>query len=310
MMNNLRCSWSVIKAYTSGNQDRVVGTWQVKKIEAMGCSFCNVIVDKILFSFSWSHFAIESAQYLDYGVALHYSRIYEIKDLDHKEGQPLTAKQLSTLLDVAWLLVPDLFYGQYEPSNLTDKELYEKAVKACQDYHRLYGVYPKKIWIHWERFSRFEFRTKIIYFPELSKRQHFLSYYPLGKMPTESEFNIHIHEVLFEAVTGKDISWDEAYFPVMQGGDKVKSISSTELSELAKGSEIEEPINHLINYFYVRGYRAVEVSTDTHRVLRVSKCGIPDISIDWAMSHQMHRDYLHHMADAYIVRIERELNAR
>jgi hypothetical protein len=91
------------------------------------------------------------------------------------------------------------------------KHLYDRARSAAICYKKRYGLYPAKIGIHIARFAAFTERYRYIVFPVLTELP---AAFFTSDMPFQLHPNIRMNRVVFEQVYGKDVRWDEVYFPI------------------------------------------------------------------------------------------------
>lgn len=118
-----------------------------------------------------------------------------------------------------------------------DRALYQKAVDACDNYRRLYHVYPKKVFLHWKRIRTLPFRlmklSEELPLPFLQVTE-LLRITERDEMPTKPL--PRMHEVLFEPLPDKEkgSQWDEdeVYVPLPHNGDTIEVMGSAALSRL------------------------------------------------------------------------------
>jgi len=111
---------------------------------------------------------------------------------------------------------------------VNDTELYNKAAKAGYDYYMVYGSFPEKIGIPYERLHQFGC-TQII-FPEMNPVEYFRE-----MMPDFTSITYRQHVARFEPVLGEKIKWDEVYLPYP--GDDKRVISGEAIAYLAHQKE-------------------------------------------------------------------------
>src|SRR5438270_13157063 len=108
---------------------------------------------------------------------------------------------------------------------MNDTQLLAKASKAAYDYQKLYGKFPDKIGVHFQRSVTLPY---FLYFPIMPR----ISCLSLETLESAQNITIERHEVRIEPVLDVGIFWDDVFL-LIPGGEQ-KAVNCEFVAKMAK----------------------------------------------------------------------------